>query len=130
MSSDPQIKPLRILVVEDDEDDFLIISDLLKEVPERSTVCWEKSYPAGLSALAQADLDVCLLDYRLGARTGLDLLMEATKQNCRVPIILLTGTAGKQVDLDAMKAGAADYLVKGELTATQLERSIRYARER
>ena len=71
--------------------------------------------------------DVCLLDYRLGARNGIELLTEALNRGCQAPIILLTGLGEHQVDVQAMKAGAADYLVKAGLRADSLERSIRYA---
>src|SRR5689334_18115447 len=74
--------------------------------------------------------DVCLLDYRLGARTGVELLRAALEQGCKSPIILLTGQGEHEIDMEAMKAGAADYLVKGRLDAGTLERSIRYAAER
>src|SRR5437660_3190035 len=73
---------------------------------------------------------VYLVDYRLGGRNGLDLLREARERGCRGPIILLTGQGEREVDLEAMKAGAADYLIKGQIDAAQLERSIRYAIER
>ena len=70
------------------------------------------------------------MDYRLGARNGVQLLQAALAQGCGAPIIILTGLGEQQVDLAAMKAGAADYLVKGRLDSNQLERSIRYAIER
>ena len=61
------------------------------------------------------------------ARTGLELLREAMAQGCSIPIILLTGNDDWDVDVEAMEAGAADYLVKGQFGTRQLERSIRYA---
>ncbi len=54
----------------------------------------------------------------------------ALASGCRAPIIMLTGQADHEIDLQAMQAGAADYLVKDELDAYRLERSIRYALER
>jgi signal transduction histidine kinase len=74
--------------------------------------------------------DVYLLDYRLGQRTGVDLMREAVERGCAGPIILLTGQGDRATDMEAMKAGAADYLIKGQLDAPLLERSIRYAIER
>ena len=71
--------------------------------------------------------DVCLLDYQLGERTGLDLLREMIARGCRTPIILLTGNDDRDIDVEAMEAGAADYLVKGQFDGRLLERSIRYA---
>src|SRR5207249_11403069 len=74
--------------------------------------------------------DICLIDYRLGARNGIELLRQALERGCVAPVILLTGQGEHEIDLQAMKAGAADYLVKGRLDAGLLERSIRYAIER
>jgi PAS domain S-box-containing protein len=73
------------------------------------------------------DFDVCLLDYHLGQRTGLELLRRAIARGCRTPIILLTGNDDRNVDVEAMKAGAADSVVKGRFDGRLLEPSIRYA---
>ena len=91
---------------------------------------WIGSYYAGLEAAAQNRHDVYLVDYNLGARSGLDLLREALRLGCRGPIILLTGIGDHEVDVEAMQAGASDYLVKGQIDAFLLERSIRYSLER
>jgi DNA-binding NtrC family response regulator len=83
-----------------------------------------------LDAIAHNQHDVYLFDYRLGERNGLELLRDAVAKGCKAPIILLTGQGDHEVDVEAMKAGAADYLEKGQLGAPLLERSIRYAIER
>lgn len=85
---------------------------------------------SAVRALQHGNFDVCLLDYRLGAYNGLDLLKEAIAIHCQAPIIVLTGQEDREIDLEAMKAGAVDYLVKGQIDAPILERSIRYATER
>src|SRR5207244_2436622 len=59
-----------------------------------------------------------------------ELLRAALERGCKAPIILLTGQGEREIDVEAMKAGASDYLVKGRLDAGALERSIRYAIER
>ena len=120
---------LRILVVEDDEDDFFIAQRLLAKATE-AEVDWARSYDEGLAAVTSSPYDVALVDYRLGAHNGLDLLQEALNRGYHTPFILLTGQGDRAVDLRAMTAGAADYLVKWEFDAPILERSIRYARER
>ena len=117
---------LKVLLVEDDEDDYVIIRDLLSEM-ERFELEWVTDYDDALGAMEHEEHDVCLLDYRLGERSGLELLREALRRGCKVPIILLTGQGDREVDLLAMQAGAADYLVKGQIDAPLLERSIRYA---
>lgn len=122
---------LSVLIVEDDEDDFFIARNLLSKARSISfDLDWAQSYDEGLEAITNREYDVCLVDYRLGAYNGLDLLREAQDRNLTTPIILLTGQGDLEVDLAAMQIGAADYLVKGQIDAQLLERSIRYARER
>ncbi len=123
---------VRVLLVDDDEEDYLIARDLLAEAEgsARFRTDWIATYDEALEAMAVGGHDVYLLDYRLGARDGLELLREARRRGCSPPIIFLTGQGDRDVDMQAMEAGATDYLVKGELTAKLLERSIRYAVER
>jgi len=124
------VNPLRILLIEDDEDDFILTRALLRETEDfLPSVEWIDTYDEALNNMVHNQYDVYLLDYRLGAEDGLSLLREATLQGCRGPIILLTGQGDHDIDLEAMRAGAADYLIKGEITAPLLERSIRYSIE-
>ncbi len=119
---------LRVLLVEDDEDDYLITRDLLSESRgSRFDLEWASTYESGLDAIRRNDHDVYLLDYRLGPHTGIDLLRAATEEGCRQPIILLTGQGDDDVDSEAMELGASEYLVKGKIDAGLLERTIRYA---
>lgn len=121
----------KVLLVEDDEDDYIIVRDLLSDVAgERFTLDWAKTFEAGLQQLRQNQHDVCLVDYCLGARNGMELLHAAVEEGCPAPIILLTGARDQSLDRAAMQAGAADYLVKGQLRADSLGRSIRYALQR
>ncbi|MBX3443425.1 MAG: response regulator [Planctomyces sp.] len=123
-------EPLRILLIDDDRDDFILTRDVLAEtlrVPHQ--LDWASTYEAGLEALRDRAHDVYLLDYRLGKRTGLDLLRDPAALNSDRPIILLTGQGEREVDVEAMRAGAADYLPKSNI-AEALERTIRYAVER
>ena len=122
---------LHILVIEDDEDDYFLVRRLLSKA--RGITCsidWAQTYDEGLERITAREYDVALIDYRLDAQTGIDLLREALQQGCETPMVLLTGQGDLRVDLEAMAAGAADYLVKGQIDAQLLERSIRYARER
>ncbi|MBT3331588.1 MAG: diguanylate cyclase [Rhodospirillaceae bacterium] len=89
---------------------------------------WARTWEKGLQALRDEIYDVALVDYRLGANTGLELIAEASGINgCDAAMILLTGEDSREIDLQAMEAGAMDYLVKGSLTKVQLARSIRYS---
>ena len=120
----------RILLIDDDEDSFIITRGLLSQWRETYELEWQGSFESGLQTLREGRHDACLLDYRLGARDGLELLRQAVAEGCRVPIIMLTGQDDHVLDLQAMKSGAADYLVKDVMEASRLERSIRYAIER
>ncbi|HEY9744172.1 MAG TPA: response regulator [Coleofasciculaceae cyanobacterium] len=122
---------VRLLLVDDDEDDYILTRDWFSEIEGvKFELEWLTSYDAAVEAIAQNQHDVYLLDYRLGERNGLELLREAVANGCKAPIILLTGQGDHEVDVEAMKAGAADYLDKSQLGAPLLERSIRYAIER
>lgn len=121
---------IRVFMVDDDEDDYVLTRDLLAEAEgARFELDWVDTYEAGLEAMGRAEHDVYLVDYRLGERDGLELLRAAIASGCKAPIIMLTGQGDHIVDVAAMEAGAADYLDKGQLSAPLLERSIRYAIE-
>ncbi len=122
---------LRVLLIEDDEDDYVMVKGMLSEVPfTRFNLDWAMSYDDGIKEVDLCRHDVFLLDYRLGERNGLDFLREAISKGCRIPIIILTGKGDREVDMEAMRAGAADYLLKSQISSDLIERSIRYAIER
>ncbi|NES19386.1 MAG: response regulator [Symploca sp. SIO3E6] len=122
--------PVKVLLVDDDEDDYTLTRDLLAESPTNFELEWVATYEAALDRIEQRDYDVYLFDYRLGERNGLELLREVVAGGCQGPIILLTGQGAQEVDMEAIKAGAADYLDKSQISSPWLERSIRYAIER
>lgn len=125
------MKPIRILLVEDDEDDYFLTADLLDQVPgQHFDLEWVDEADDALDKMFGMEHDVYLIDYRMGAEDGLQLLRVAIAGGCKAPIILLTGQGDHEVDVYAMEAGAVDYLVKGEISASLLERSIRYAMQR
>ena len=128
----PFSKPaVRILIIDDDEDDFFITSEYLKQIQEyQLQLDWCYRYNDAVKALVDRKYDMYFVDYRLGARTGLDFLKEAVKLHCEEPIVLLTGKGNKDVDIEAMQMGATDYLIKTELNTDKLERCIRYSLER
>ncbi len=119
---------IRLLLVDDDEDDYLLTREVVADMPTgRYTLDWESDYDRGVAAVRADSHDVYLIDYRIGARTGLDLMAETRGHPGRRPIILLTGQGELEVDRAAMQAGAADYLEKGRLDSKRLERAVRYA---
>jgi diguanylate cyclase (GGDEF)-like protein/PAS domain S-box-containing protein len=119
---------LRILLVEDDEDDFVLTRSML-QVPGTAwfQLEWEQSYLPALQAIREARHDLYLVDYRLGDRTGLDLVRDAWDSEPPAPVIVLTGQDDYEVDVQASELGVTDYLVKGTIDAPSLERTIRYA---
>lgn len=123
-----QNRQWRILLVEDDEEDYLLAKDMLLQVRGRKYLLdWASTYEAGKQAILSKAYDAILMDYELGAQTGLDLTREVTTRGCRAPIILMTGRGNYEIDMQAMQSGVADYLAKSEATPTSLERTIRYA---
>src|SRR5688572_7542111 len=131
MASAAATPTIKVLLVEDDEEDYFLARELFAEIQgKRFQVDWAKSFTQGFEAIKSRPYDVCLIDYRLGPDNGIELLQGAVKEGCQAPIIILTGQGEREIDLQAMAAGAADYLVKGRLDSGLLERSIRYAIER
>ena len=123
-----ECSPVKVLLVDDDEDEFIVTRDLLADINRKAyTLDWVSRYDEARAAILSGAWDVCLVDYRLGAHTGLELMREVLRLGCTSPLILLTGQGTREIDLAAMQAGAADYLVKGQFSASELERSIRYA---
>jgi light-regulated signal transduction histidine kinase (bacteriophytochrome) len=119
-----------VLLVDDDKDVFTLVRKYLNEARSGPfQVEWASSFEAALSTLEAAEQDVCLLDYRLGERTGMELLTEVRASGIELPIIVLTGVGSFELDMEAMEMGAFDYLEKAELTPALLERSIRYTIE-
>lgn len=119
---------IRVLLVEDDEDDYLLTRALVSSKENANIqLDWVDSYDRALEAIETGGHHVYLVDYRLGEHTGIELIQEAFRRGCRVPMILLTGQDDLSVDQSALELGAADYLVKGRIDAQLLGRSIRYA---
>lgn len=122
---------VRVLIIDDDEDDFFITSEYLKGIQEyKLQIDWSYKFSDAVERLQGRTYDMYFVDYRLGAKTGLDFLREAVKIGAEEPIVLLTGKGNKTVDVEAMQMGATDYLIKTELNAEKLERCIRYSLER
>ncbi len=119
---------VRVALVDDDEDDFVLTRDLLGEIDgTRYQLEWIPDYENGLIAACSGKFDVVLLDYKLGSKSGLDLLSEARRLGCDAPVIILTGMSDSDIDVAAMRHGAADYVEKSRLDRTMLDRTIRYA---
>ena len=121
----------RILIVDDDEDDFFITNQYIKNIKGYNfNVEWRYDYKSAMQDVCKKKYDLYLVDYYLGAKTGLDFIKEAFEKKCDEPIIILTGRAAPELDAEVMHAGAVDYLIKGEMDTEKLERCIRHVIEK
>ena len=119
---------IKVLLIEDDEDDYILTRELFSLVRiGRYALDWASSYEEGMKIAGRREHHVCLVDYRLGERSGVQLIREARESRLTTPMILLTGQGNHDVDVAAMQAGATDYLIKDETSPERLERTIRYA---
>ena len=118
---------LKILLVEDDEDDAFFIRDLMVdgEVEPRPTIKHAFTPKMALQLLELNSFDICLFDYRLGEMDGIELLRRVRKRGINTPVIILTGQGDHEIAVEAMKNGATDYRTKGSLTPETLVQSIR-----
>jgi diguanylate cyclase (GGDEF)-like protein/PAS domain S-box-containing protein len=120
--------PIRVLLIDDDEDDYLITREMLtSQQRARFSVEWRPGYDDALSAIAEGRHDVYLIDYRLAGRTGLELVRDGFAGRPHAPVLMLTGQSDYEVDVAAAALGVSDFLVKHELDPATLERAIRYA---
>jgi two-component system sensor histidine kinase/response regulator len=123
--------PIKTLLVEDNPGDARIICEMLNEVKDvQIEVECADRLSSGLEYLAAGDFDVLLLDLSLPDGQGLDACLRAHAQAENVPIVVLTGFDDETMAANALKIGAQDYLVKGQVDSDLLLRSIRYAIER
>jgi two-component system, sensor histidine kinase and response regulator len=119
---------IKVLLIDDDEGDYILARELLAEATAGIyTLDWAHSYDEGLAIAARREHHVCLVDYRLGENNGVQLIRAARESRITTPMILLTGQGDYEVDVEAMEAGATDYLIKHETPPARLERTIRYA---
>src|SRR5579872_1233323 len=99
-------QPIKILLIDDDKEDYLITRDIVNDIQgRRYTLDWVSSYEKGIESINQAEHDAYLIDYRLGIHTGLEIVQQAIREGCNSPLILLTGQDDITVDEEAMKAG-------------------------
>jgi diguanylate cyclase (GGDEF)-like protein len=120
-------KALRVLIVEDSENDALLLLRRLRRDgidPEFDRV---DTSQAMVAALNRHNWDVIISDYAMPRFSGLDALAVLKQTGLDIPFILVSGTIGEEVAVEAMKAGANDYVMKGKLTrlTTAIERELR-----
>src|SRR3954452_4473093 len=122
-------EPLRLLVGDDAPEHARMVEEFIRssDAWANATVRIATSYDEALRAFREHTFDVAFFDYLLGARDGLSLLREIRQSGVDTPVVVLTARGAEDIAVEAMKAGAADYLSKANLTVEALERAIRHA---
>ncbi len=119
-----------IMLIEDDPGDALLIKEMLEQQECKARIVNPKRLAEGLLTLQQTPCDIILLDMNLPDSCGLTTLIRVMHANPDIPIIVLTGLADEAFGIEAVKAGAQDYLTKSDLDGRLLKRSMHYAVER
>ncbi|MEZ4251708.1 MAG: hybrid sensor histidine kinase/response regulator [Polyangiales bacterium] len=120
-------RALHVLLVEDDDDDFLLVSAMARKLPGWTLERVSDADAALEKLRVDPTFDACLLDLRLGAEDGFEVLASARAAGYAAPVIVLTGASERETINRALTAGAADYLVKGVFDENSLERAVRFA---
>ncbi len=124
-------EPITTLLVEDNAAEARLLQEVLAEIRRPSIeVVHVVRLADALERLSRGGVDVVLLDLSLPDVAGRETILRAARAAPSVPIVVLTGLDDDAVALDAMKAGAQDYLVKGRADAPLIARALRYAIER
>ncbi len=117
----------KILLIEDDDDDFVLFEAALSKHSKLFELTWAKSFGEGIQLMQDSAFDVCIFDYYLGAHTGLDAIREAIKLGFSGPLIMLTGARySEKIDEEALSNGADDYISKSEITPSLLKRTLMF----
>jgi len=117
----------KILLIDDDEDEFVLARNFLSNHGNRYDLIWVHDADSGMRELLSGSYDAALVDYWLGSENGVNVIHQARAQGVTIPLIMITGSAEPQVDNQAMQAGATDFLNRDELTPALLERVLRYS---
>lgn len=122
---------IKILFIDREHGEYLLIADILSQVRHvHYDLTWCNQLDAALPKILSQDYDLVLLDYYWGDQTARDLLNAARVQACQTPIVVMTDEMETEVDREAIRAGASDYMIKDQIDAQLLERTLRYAIER
>lgn len=123
--------PVKLLYIEDSYEAYRLTKSLLEGIKQfDAQLDWVSNWNDGIDKISRNIYDVCLLDYQLGAKTGLDFLKASNAFNLRTPVVYLTQTDNASSNARVMEAGACDYIEKKLLDPNILERTIRHAIER
>ena len=122
---------MKVLVVDDNDQEIILLRERFARIETAEyELEWQSSYDQALKDLADNRHHVCMVNYRLGAASGVELIRAALERGSTVPMILLAGQGPDEVAMEAIRSGALDFLTKKEIGGPALERSLRYAVER
>jgi PAS domain S-box-containing protein len=122
---------LQLLLIEDNPGDARLIREMLRDSTDvKFDIQWVERLTEGLDSLRDNTIDIILLDLMLPDSQGIDTFLAMQTESVRTPIIILTGLDDEELAVEALRHGAQDYLLKGDLEINLLSRSIRYAIER
>ncbi len=122
---------VKILLIEDDADYALVVQNRLKnDLKNRFETIHASTLAAGLEALGRQPVDIVLLDLNLSDSRGLDTFGRVKSSAPFVPVVILSATDDETVALDALKSGAQDYVIKGQVDGKFLSRILHYNLER
>lgn len=123
-------EPIIVLFIEDDEDDYILTSQLLKEAHQPFRIEWQQTLESGIEAIAAETFDIVILDLSLPDSSGWETFTTMREKASDLPIILMTGLEDNELALQAVQQGAQDYLVKGSVGTDVMVRAVQYAIER
>ncbi|MDD5459960.1 MAG: response regulator, partial [Phycisphaerae bacterium] len=124
------MEALKILLIEDNEGDLRLIKEMLIEAfSDRFEFQSAQTVAEGLEKL-NSNPDIVLADLSLPDSSGLDTFYKLYQKSSKTPIVVLSGLSDEEVAVKALKEGAQDYLVKGQVESNLLRRAILYAIER
>ena len=122
---------IKVLLIEDNPGDARLIKEMLSEdSPTVFELVHADQLSKGFEYLEHDSVDIILLDLGLPDSQGIDTLHALLSKAHQIPIIVQTGLTDEELAIKAVKAGAQDYLIKGQIDSRLLSRSIRYAIER
>ena len=124
-------KLIRVLIIEDNLQDLRLREEMLSEAKTPSfELISSNRLENGLKLLLNNGFDILLLDLSLPDSTGLDTFASVYDQAPEIPVVILSGFDDEEIAIKAVREGAQDYLVKGQVNSLLLSRSISYAIER
>lgn len=122
------VETIRVLIVDDSEDDCMVYSRALATNPDVHYVLEEAHDGAGaLQCIAASEPNCILLDYSLPGHNGIEVLKSIRADHPFVPVLMLTGQGSEAIAVSAMQQGAQNYICKSAVNPDYIHRAIQLA---